>query len=69
MLGREAALLVGCTGPSPSGLRPPFRQHAGHGVHRLVLIPQPAQDRTDDELKQLADDYLEPILAMLVKEG
>jgi hypothetical protein len=50
-------------------LRPPFRQHAGHGVHRLVFLPQPVQDRTDDELKQFADDYLEPILAMLVKEG
>jgi hypothetical protein len=50
-------------------LRPPFRQHAVHGVHRLVFLPQPVQDRTDDELKQFADDYLEPILAMLVKEG
>jgi len=25
------------------------------------------QDRTDDELKKLADDHLEPILALLVK--
>ena len=33
----------------------------------LVFIPHPVQDRTDDELKKLADDHLEPILAMLVK--
>jgi hypothetical protein len=68
MLGRES-LLVGCTGPSPSRLRPPFRQHAGHSVHQLVFILQPVQDRTEDELKQLAGDYLEPILAALVKDG
>jgi hypothetical protein len=35
MHGRESALLVGRTGPSPSGLRTPFRQHGGHGVRRL----------------------------------
>ena len=33
----------------------------------LVFIPHPVQDRTDDELKKLADDHLELILAMLVK--
>ena len=33
----------------------------------LVFIPHPVQDRTDDELKKLADDHLEPILALLVK--
>jgi hypothetical protein len=32
-----------------------------------VFVPHPVQDRTDDELKQLADDYLEKILALLVK--
>jgi len=33
----------------------------------LVFIPHPVQDRTDDELKQLADDHLEAILKLLVK--
>jgi hypothetical protein len=33
----------------------------------LVFVPHPIQDRTDDELKQLADDHLDAILAMLVK--
>jgi len=32
-----------------------------------VFIPHPVQDRTDDELKQLADDHLEAILALLIK--
>jgi hypothetical protein len=35
----------------------------------LVFIPHPVQDRTDDELKQLADDHLEAILALLIKSG
>jgi hypothetical protein len=35
----------------------------------LVFIPHPVQDRTDDELKQLADDHLEAILALLTKRG
>ena len=34
----------------------------------LVFIPHPVQDRTDDELKRLADDHLEAILRLLVKE-
>jgi len=34
----------------------------------LVFVPHPIQDRTDDELKKLADDHLRPILAMLVKK-
>jgi hypothetical protein len=33
----------------------------------LVFVPHPVQDRTDDELKKLADEHLDPILAMLVK--
>jgi hypothetical protein len=32
-----------------------------------VFIPHPVQDRTDAELRQLADDHLGSILAMLVK--
>ncbi len=32
----------------------------------LVFIPHPVQDRTDDELKRLADEHLEAILALLV---
>jgi hypothetical protein len=34
-----------------------------------VFVPHPVQDRTDDELKQLADDHLEAILALLVKQA
>ena len=33
----------------------------------LVFIPHPVQDRTDDELKQVADQHLESILELLVK--
>jgi len=33
-----------------------------------VFVPHPVQDRTDDELKQLADDHLDSILALLVKQ-
>ena len=33
----------------------------------LVFVPHPVQDRTDDELKQVADDHLEAILALMVK--
>ena len=35
----------------------------------LVFVPHPIQDRTDDELKKLADDHFAAILAMLVKES
>ena len=34
----------------------------------LVFIPHPVQDRTDDELRALADEHLEAILKLLVKE-
>jgi len=33
----------------------------------LVFIPHPIQDRTDDELKKLADDHFDAIVALLVK--
>ena len=33
----------------------------------LVFIPHPVQDRTDDELRALADQYFEEILQLLVK--
>ena len=33
-----------------------------------VFTPHPVQDRTDDELKKLADDHFEAIVALLVKE-
>ncbi len=32
-----------------------------------VFIPHPVQDRTDDELRGLADAHLDAILALLVK--
>jgi len=33
----------------------------------LVFIPHPVQDRTDAELRALADQYFEEILKLLVK--
>ena len=33
----------------------------------LVFIPHPVQDRTDAELRALADEYFEEILRLLVK--
>ena len=33
----------------------------------LVFIPHPVQDRTDAELRQLADEHFEAILKMLIK--
>ena len=31
-----------------------------------VFVPHPVQDRTDDELRRMADEHLEAILALLV---
>jgi alkanesulfonate monooxygenase SsuD/methylene tetrahydromethanopterin reductase-like flavin-dependent oxidoreductase (luciferase family) len=33
-----------------------------------VFVPHPIQDRTDAELRALADQHLEEILALLVKQ-
>jgi hypothetical protein len=33
----------------------------------LVFVPHPVQDRTDDELKQLADEHFDAIVKLLVK--
>jgi hypothetical protein len=33
-----------------------------------VFVPHPVQDRTDAELRKLADDHFEKILALLVRE-
>jgi hypothetical protein len=33
----------------------------------LVFIPHPVQDRTDEELRGLADEYFDTILKLLVK--
>ena len=35
----------------------------------LVFIPHPVQDRTDEELRALADEYFEAILELLVNKG
>jgi hypothetical protein len=32
-----------------------------------VFIPHPVQDRTDEELRALADEYFDAILKLLVK--
>lgn len=34
-----------------------------------VFVPHPVQDRTDDELRKMADDHFEAILALLVKQA
>ena len=33
----------------------------------LVFIPHPVQDRTDEELRALADQYFDEIMKLLVK--
>ena len=33
----------------------------------LVFIPHPVQDRTDAELRKLADDHFDAIVGLLVK--
>jgi hypothetical protein len=32
-----------------------------------VFIPHPVQDRTDDELRKLADEHFDAIVKLLVK--
>ena len=34
-----------------------------------VFVPHPVQDRTDDELKRMAEDHFEAILALLVNKA
>ncbi len=34
-----------------------------------VFVPHPVQDRTDDEMRAMADQHLEAILALLVKKS
>ena len=34
-----------------------------------VFVPHPVQDRTDAELRQMAEQHLEAILALLVKRA
>ncbi len=34
-----------------------------------VFVPHPVQDRSDDEMRQMADDNLEAILALLVRKA
>ena len=54
--------------PPPNSSKAPPPQAKSLGIDpALVFVPHPVQDRTDDELKKLADDHLEPILALLVK--
>jgi len=33
----------------------------------LIFIPHPVQDRTDDELRRLADKHFDAIMKLLVK--
>lgn len=33
-----------------------------------VFVPHPVQDRTDDEMRQMAEKHLDAILALLVKK-
>ncbi|NDG38676.1 MAG: hypothetical protein EBY28_04610 [Betaproteobacteria bacterium] len=34
-----------------------------------VFVAHPVQDRSDDEMRQMADDHLEAILALLVRKA
>lgn len=34
-----------------------------------VFVPHPVQDRTDEEMRKMADDHLEAILSLLVKKA
>ena len=34
-----------------------------------VFVPHPVQDRTDDEMRKMADDHLDAILSLLVKKA
>lgn len=34
-----------------------------------VFVPHPVQDRTDEEMRKMADDHLDAILALLVKKA
>ena len=34
-----------------------------------LFVPHPVQDRSDDEMRQMADDNLEAILALLVRKA
>ena len=34
-----------------------------------VFVPHPVHDRSDDEMRQMADDNLEAILALLVRKA
>jgi hypothetical protein len=34
-----------------------------------VFVPHPVQDRTDEELRKMADDHMDAILALLVKQA
>lgn len=34
----------------------------------VIYVPHPIQDRTDEELRALADDAVEPVLRMLRKD-
>jgi hypothetical protein len=33
-----------------------------------VFVPHPVQDRTDDEMRQMADQHLDAILALLLQK-
>jgi len=33
----------------------------------LVFVPHPVQDRTDEELRQLADDHFDAIVQLLIE--
>jgi hypothetical protein len=34
-----------------------------------VFVPHPVQDRTDDEMRAMADQHLEAIIALLVRKS
>jgi alkanesulfonate monooxygenase SsuD/methylene tetrahydromethanopterin reductase-like flavin-dependent oxidoreductase (luciferase family) len=66
----EAAGLPGVLVASAEFVQAAAAQAAALGADPVrIFVPHPIQDRTDDEMRTLADSYLEEILAGLVQDG
>ena len=66
-ISKHAAFQPSASPPPNSSKAPPHGAKSLGIDPALVFVPHPVQDRTDDELKKLADDHLEAIVALLVK--
>jgi alkanesulfonate monooxygenase SsuD/methylene tetrahydromethanopterin reductase-like flavin-dependent oxidoreductase (luciferase family) len=66
----EAAGVPGVLVASAEFVQAAAAQAAALGADPVrIFVPHPIQDRTDDEMRTLADSYLEEILAGLVQDG